>query len=97
MLFLLEANSDLRGTSLVLPLGIQKHLFYRLSENAGDLESERQTGIVLPVSSALIVPRATPTCAASSACDHSFSALSTRRRVFIDNARNTESIRRSTK
>jgi len=47
MLLLLEANSDLRGTSLILPLGIQKHLFHRLSENASDLESQRQTGIVL--------------------------------------------------
>src|SRR5271156_1209047 len=46
MLLLLEANSDSWGTSLVLPLGIQKHLFHRLSENAGDLESERQTGVV---------------------------------------------------
>jgi hypothetical protein len=47
MLLLLEANSDLRGASLVLPLGVQKHLLYRASENATDLESDRQTGVVL--------------------------------------------------
>src|SRR5208282_2252493 len=60
------------------------------------LNASGRLGSYFPVSMALMVPRATPTWAASSACDHSFSARNTRSRVFIDTARNTESIQCST-
>ncbi len=61
------------------------------------LKASGRLGSYFPVSIALMVPRATPTWAASSACDHSFSARNTRSRVFIDTATNKESIRCSTK
>ena len=47
VLLLRETDPDLWGTLLVLFLGIQKHLFYVLSKNACDLESQRQTRVVL--------------------------------------------------
>src|SRR5438874_2253034 len=61
------------------------------------LKANGRLGSYLPVSMALIVPRATPTWAASSAWDHSFSALNTRNRVFIDTATSKELVRCSTK
>src|SRR5208283_4154260 len=42
-----ELDSDRWGPRLILLLGIQKHLFYVLSKNACDLESQRQTRVVL--------------------------------------------------
>ena len=47
VLLLRELDSDLWGPRLILLLGIQKHLFYVLSKNACDLESQRQTRVVL--------------------------------------------------
>src|SRR5271170_7641118 len=43
VLLVRELDSDLCGPRLILLLGIQKHLFYVLSKNACDLESQRQT------------------------------------------------------
>jgi hypothetical protein len=54
------------------------------------LNASGKLGSYLPVSIALMVPRATPTRAASSACDHSISARNTCSRVFIGTATNTE-------
>ena len=52
------------------------------------LKAKSSPGSYLPVSTALMHCRDTPTASARSACDHSFSALKTRSRVFIlDTAR----------
>src|SRR5229473_7673328 len=47
VLLLRGLDSDLWGRCLILLLGIQKHLFYVFSKNACDLESQRQTRVVL--------------------------------------------------
>ena len=47
------------------------------------LKAKSSPGSYLPVSTALMHCRVTPTASARSACDHSFSALKTRSRVFI--------------
>src|SRR5277367_3713443 len=52
------------------------------------LKAKSSPGSYFPVSTALMHCRVTPTASARSACDHSFSALKTRSRVFIlDTAR----------
>src|ERR1700680_5242296 len=61
-----------------------------LAKTRAILKAKSSPGSYLPVSIALIHCRVTPTVSASSACDHSFSALNTRSRVFIDTARKRE-------
>src|SRR6267378_1247736 len=61
------------------------------------LKAKSKPGSYLPVSTALMHCRVTPTASARSACDHSFSALKTRSRVFIlDTAKTRELGRCST-